>query len=316
MLNDHEHIEPVDDDWQPVDPLLIDAALRTLTAQRARLWSLVLDARYLPCQLQEQGGTWLLLVPAERFAEACHELRCFEQENRHWPPPPPDARPLVENSLATLSVLLLLATFHNVTRLDLLVSNGAPIDWVALGSAQAAQIADGQWWRLVTALTLHSDVVHLLSNLTIGGIFVFLLCRELGSGLAWALLLAAGVSGNALNTFLHSGSHNSVGASTAVFGAVGILAALNLVRQRYHRQRRWALPVAAALALLAILGTEGKQTDLGAHFFGFLSGMIFGLLTERLIAAYGRPGPLLNALLALLSGLIVVTAWLAAVAAG
>lgn len=316
MDNDSVHIPHEQDDWLIIDPALIDGSIHQLTAQRVRLWSLVLDARYLPCQLQEVSGSMHLLVPPYSFAAACHELRCFERENRHWPPPPPPPRPLVENTLATLSVLLLLAIFHNITRLDIQDAVGFPIDWQSCGSAHAARILDGEWWRLVTALTLHSDVVHLLSNLSIGGMFVLLLCRELGSGLAWSLLLAAGVSGNALNALLHAGTHVSVGASTAVFGAVGILAALSLVRYRLQRQRRWALPVAAALALLALLGTEGKQTDLGAHMFGFVSGLVFGLIAERMIARYGQPGALLNALLALLSGVIVVAAWLAAVAAG
>ncbi|MCE1226661.1 MAG: hypothetical protein LWW87_09280 [Geobacteraceae bacterium] len=44
----------------------------------------------------------------------------------------------------------------------------------------------------MTALTLHADLQHLLGNLTIGGLFVFLLCRETGTGLSWFLLLAAG----------------------------------------------------------------------------------------------------------------------------
>jgi rhomboid protease GluP len=316
MENDSEHIAHGQDGWLTIDPAQIDGSLHQPTSQRVRLWSLVLDARYLPCQLQEAHGSLHLLVPPDRFADACRELRCFERENRHWPPPPPPPRPLVENTLATLSVLLLLATFHNITRLDIQGTAGFPVDWLASGSADAARILDGEWWRLVTALTLHSDVVHLLSNLSIGGVFVLLLCRELGSGLAWTLLLASGASGNALNALLHSGAHVSVGASTAVFGAVGILAALSLVRHRLHRQRRWALPVAAALALLALLGTEGKQTDLGAHLFGFTCGLVFGVTVERMTARYGQPRPMLNALLAMLSGVTVVAAWLAAVAAG
>ena len=103
-----------------------------------------------------------------------------------------------------------------------------------------------------------------------------------------------------------------MGASTVVFGAVGILAALSLVRNRRHLQSRWPLPVAAGLALLALLGTEGKQTDLGAHLFGFAFGIGLGLAAEYLVEKHGRPGPLLNALLALLSATVVVAAWWAA----
>src|SRR6185369_4433376 len=110
--------------------------------------------------------------------------------------------------------------------------------------------------------TLHADLTHLLSNVTIGGIFIILLCRELGSGLAWSLLLGSGALGNLVNALVQAPTHRSVGASTAVFGAVGILAAISMVRYRHHLQRRWFIPVAAGLALLAILGTEGKNTDL------------------------------------------------------
>ena len=164
-------------------------------------------------------------------------------------------------------------------------------------------------WRLVTALTLHADDLHMFSNLAIGGLFIIFLCRELGSGLAWSLLLGSGILGNLANAFVQSPTHRSVGASTAVFGAVGILASLSLLRYRRQLKRRWLLPVAAALALLALLGTEGKHTDLGAHLFGFLFGLILGLMAEYLIIKKGPPGRLLNALLALLSIGTVIAAW-------
>lgn len=314
MDSDIENIPHNHEEWLAIVPGLIDGSISKLSQKQARLWSLVLDARFIPCQIGETPGEWLLMVPPGRFDEACRELRCFERENRLWPPPAPLSRPMVENTVATLSVLILLATFHNITRLDVSSMNGFPVDWLHIGSGQAGRILDGEWWRLVTALTLHADVLHLISNLAIGGIFVLLLCRELGSGLAWTLLLAAGAAGNLCNALLQSRSHDSVGASTAVFGVVGILSALSLVRYRHHLQRRWPLPVAAALALLSILGTEGEHTDLGAHLFGFLAGVVLGLLTEILVSRYGRPGQCLNSLLALLATLIVVTSWILALA--
>jgi len=279
----------------------------------ARQLSLVLDSRSVPCLLEARDDGLHLLVPPEQYERALSELRCYVRENAHWPPPPPQPRPLFENTLATLSVLVLLATFHNLTQIGLTLPGLSQPDWVELGNAQAAKILDGQWWRLVTALTLHADWAHLSSNLAIGGIFVIFLCRELGSGLAWSLLLSAGVLGNLVNAFVQEPGHSSIGASTAVFGAVGILASLSLVRYHHQLQRRWPLPVAAALALLAILGTEGKNTDLGAHLFGFVYGSFLGLITEYLIGRRGRPGPLLNALLALISVATVVGAWWAAI---
>jgi membrane associated rhomboid family serine protease len=278
------------------------------SGRRIRLWALTLDSRSIPCQIDNQQG-WRLLVPPGYHAAAVYEIRRFEELNRNWPLPDPAHHPLTENTLATLSILILLATFHNITQMDVSLPGLAMPEWVSLGNAQAGKILDGQWWRLVTALTLHADWAHLSSNLAIGGIFVVFLCRELGSGVAWSLLLGAGALGNLANAGFQPASHSSVGASTAVFGAVGILAALSLVRYRHNLRKRWMLPVAAAAALLALLGTEGKNTDLGAHLFGFLSGGCLGLITEYLLFRQGRPGPMINMLLALLSVSVVVLSW-------
>lgn len=283
------------------------------TSQRVRLWALTLDARSVPCQIDSGPHGRRLLVPPEQYAAAIYELRRFEELNRAWPPPAPAHHPLSENTLSTISILVLLATFHNITQMNVTVPGLSMPDWVSLGNAQAAKILDGQWWRLVTALTLHADWAHLSSNLAIGGIFVVFLCRELGSGLAWSLLLGAGSLGNLVNAYLQSSNHSSVGASTAVFGAVGILAALSMVRYKHNLRKRWMLPAAAALALLALLGTEGKNTDLGAHLFGFIYGGCLGLITEYLINRHGRPGWILNTLLALSSIAVVLAAWWAAV---
>jgi membrane associated rhomboid family serine protease len=298
--------------WQPVS-----ARNGTILAKHeARSFALVLDSRAIPCCIEAAGSNWLLLVPKHQLESAAREVRLYEELNSNWPPATPVPRQLIENTLPTLSVLILLATFHNLTLIDISLPDLGIVDLRELGTAHAGQILHGQWWQCVTALTLHADLGHLLSNLAIGGIFIILLCRELGSGLSWSLLLASGVFGNLINAWVQSPAHRSVGASTAVFGAVGILSALSMVRDRHHLQRRWSVPIAAGLALLALLGTEGKQTDLGAHLFGFCAGLFFGVGAEFLVGKYGRPRGVLNFLLALLSSAVVVAAWWAAVASG
>jgi len=317
MERELEHSGECVKEWLAVSPEAGDGhASGVVAATRIRLWALVLEARYLPCRIEQGDTGWQLLVPAEHFAAAKEELRLFEEENRNWPPAAPLARPLVENTLPTLSVLVLLASFYNLTRLDISLFGHYLPEWNDLGNAHAAGILDGQWWRLVTALTLHADGLHLISNLAIGGGFIICLCRELGSGLAWSLLLGSGILGNLVNACMQSPDHRSIGASTAVFGAVGILAAVTMVRHRHQLQRRWLLPVAAALALLALLGTEGKNTDLGAHLFGFVYGFALGLIAEYLVGRHGRPGRGLNALLALASATLVIAAWWEALAGG
>jgi membrane associated rhomboid family serine protease len=306
----HDQIPQHDEPWLPLPTDLgggQEAA--SLCEGRAWLWSLVLEARTIPSRVEVEAGVWRVLVPPALLDAACRELRHFEEENRDWPPSAPGVPSSGGSTLSLLSVLLLLATFHNVTRFDLPLFGLYPPDWFRLGSADAGKILAGQWWRAITALTLHADWSHLLGNLAFGGVLIAALCAELGPGLAWSLLLVAGTAGNLANALLQPAQHSAIGASTLVFAAIGMLGAMG--RGRSRPRRPWLLPAAAALALLALLGTEGKNTDLGAHLFGFLFGILFGVASRRST----RPGPGVNAFLSLASAAVVVAAWWRAVTA-
>ena len=297
--------------WKPLPPGLDAADQRgTLSKRQVRSWYLVLKARNIPFRQEHFERHWQLLVPGNSYATALQELRQYEIENHNWPPPDPARPPVRNNLLPTLWVLIALGLFHDVTLTGITPPGLTSVDWLALGNAHAGRILDGAWWRCVTALTLHSDWLHLLSNLLIGSVFIIRLCRETGSGLGWSLLLLSGAAGNLVNAWLQSPSHRAVGASTAIFVAVGLLAAINLVRYRHHLrpQKRWGLPVAAALGLLAMLGAGGDNTDLGAHLFGFLCGLFFGASSELLSETFGRPGKRTDAALSLCSLIVVVGA--------
>ena len=89
-------------------------------------------------------------------------------------------------------------------------------------------------------------------------------------------MLLAGALGNAFNAVVQAPGHTSIGASTAVFATLGILAAYTWKRRR-TRINRW-VPLGAGVALLAFLGMEGERTDIFAHVAGFGSGCLFGLV--------------------------------------
>jgi membrane associated rhomboid family serine protease len=66
----------------------------------------------------------------------------------------------------------------------------------------------------------------------------------------------------------------SIGASTAVFATLGILASY-IWKQRQDRINRW-LPLGSGIALLAFIGMGGERTDIFAHLAGFASGCLLG----------------------------------------
>lgn len=144
----------------------------------------------------------------------------------------------------------------------------------------AARIQSGEWWRALTALTLHVDGAHLAANLGAGIWFGYLAGRQLGSGLAWLLALLGAGAANLLESLLGPGSHQSVGASTAVFAMLGMLAAYSW-RERFRYPQRWArrwAPLVAGVVLLGWLGSEGEHTDVVAHVAGFVMGVALGVV--------------------------------------
>jgi membrane associated rhomboid family serine protease len=183
------------------------------------------------------------------------------------------------------------------------------------GAADASRILAGEWWRTATALTLHADASHLVANATAAALLGAAVCRTVGVGLGAALIVASGIVGNAVNAILRGPPHVSVGASTAVLGAVGVLSGLAFTRQRRlprRRGRAW-VPLAAGLALLGMLGSD-PRSDLGAHFFGFLAGIVLGAGAGLLLPG-GGPGPRAQWALAGATLAVVLASWALAVAA-
>src|SRR5690606_17948410 len=156
------------------------------------------------------------------------------------------------------------------------------VEWLAAGGLVAGQVLSGEWWRSVTALTLHVDTGHLASNLGFGGLFGYFIGRSFGPGVRWFAILASGTLGNLLNAVIQSPAHRSIGASTAVFGALGLLTAH--AWRRGVAQTSWrarVAPLAAGIGLLAFTGTGGENTDIFAHLTCFIGGFGIGVGFER-----------------------------------
>jgi membrane associated rhomboid family serine protease len=255
----------------------------TPMADVAHLWSLVLDAADIEHRLRHGETGWQLLVSAKDISQAAEELLLFTEENRDWPPKRPtssEREAIVEHAPPVLPVMGGLVVFHAVTG-----GWESHSQWFASGALDRVQVMnDGQWWRLITALTLHADSVHLLGNVFFGGLLVYSLCRHLGSGIAWFSVLLTGVLANAINVFFHAAPYQSVGFSTAVFGMVGMLSGMRL--RRIGGWQEMVLALGSAASLLALMGSSGERTDLGAHFWGVGVGLLVGVI----LAALGLAG--------------------------
>lgn len=236
--------------------------------------SLLLQSLGLPHRLRETQGGLALDVPSALFERAEFELARYEQENQGWPPRSERFRPVPVTLAGPIVFALVLGAVHVLAH-----STALGPRLFEAGRVDSERLSEGELWRTITALSLHADITHLAGNVFLGAALGHLCAQVVGGGAAWLGILGAGALGNLVNVWIQEGAHRSVGASTAVFGALGLLAAL---QWRAWGQRRggWLLrlaPFLTAGALLGFLGTGGANTDVGAHITGMAAGVLLGL---------------------------------------
>jgi rhomboid protease GluP len=248
-----------------------------LDAERAHVYSLVLASAGIPHAIHYIGAHWQIHVANGLRQQAQEAVALYLLENpiESKTSASPD-HPGVRTYSAVFAALILCAVHFAVG------SDSYRQAFIASFGADARRIMGGEVYRCVTALMLHADSFHLLGNIAGTLLFGTYAAILYGWGVGWLLILLTGIQGNFLTAWWYGHSHMAIGASTAVFGALGLCAAMTFWRQRSDRAGRWKpwLPIAAALALLGWLGTA-PQADFLAHLLGFGSGLFYGSLYEK-----------------------------------
>jgi membrane associated rhomboid family serine protease len=241
----------------------------------------VLDAIGIDSEMCLDGPFYLLTVDSADAPRALEQLAQYELERR---PPPPAPRPPGHRH-AWLGCAVYAAVLITIA---LVVANGFwRLDVFGTGELDAGLVQRGQWWRAWTALTLHLDGAHLAANLVAGIWFGYVASSQLGAGHAWFLTVTGAACANLLEALIGPATHRAVGASTAVFTALGILSAYAW-RTHVHWAQRWALqwaPLIGGVVLLSWTGSgggdPGQPVDVVAHVMGFVAGAVLGTLAAQ-----------------------------------
>lgn len=217
-----------------------------------------------------------------------------EPRKTQSPPSVPEAV-LPENSgapLATLALLTVLIGLFVIQQFAQVGESGAGILGINVGSLFAlggmnapAVLAEGDWYRLLSAPLLHGDAVHLVFNCIALGLAAYLL--ETLVGKAWLILLftLGALGGSLLGLVLNPAHVVSVGASGAV---MALLTAAFTVAFRFPRgAERTQIQIQLMQFLIPSLiplatHRTASQIDYAAHFGGALVGGLAGLALLRL----------------------------------
>jgi len=264
------------------------------TLEQAHEHGLVILAMREPCLIAETEtpGQYSLQAEPAAAPQIASELQAYESE-KEIPRPALPEREMFRFSAGWevygIWMLALVGAF--------IWQQSHPSFAERAASSSIGLIGHGEWWRPFTALFLHADVPHLIGNLLSGLFFGTLVSRTIGAWRGWALILACGTLGNVLTSALTwPEDFTSIGASTAVFGALGVLSGLGfsaMLRARLHLPwAKIAAPVLAGIILLGWLGggSESGNTDVLGHVFGFGSGISAGILIGALSQATASTG--------------------------
>jgi len=269
------------DPFGPLPPGHVEV-LRGRSRRAVRDSVLALQARGIQHSVQVNGAGARVLVQVEDASDAISELRAYAEEAATWdiaPLPPPPIRS--KGLIAALCFGLVCALMFPIGQ-----QGAFGLNWWDQGLMSAGRVREGEWWRAVTALTLHVDAQHLVGNLVFGSLFGVLAAHSLGSGLAWFCTLAAGAIGNFTEAFLTSPGHTAVGASTAIFGTLGLMVTSEWTRRGQQRAPwvRRVAPLFGGAVLFGWLGVgDGSgRVDVLAHATGFVAGASIGVAIARL----------------------------------
>lgn len=261
----------------------VDAGIYTTYAEGFE-HSLVVLAMGETCWLVSTAAGHHLRVEPTVLDNARRQLAYFDRERIGWPPAPyVDDAPRGRHP--TFSPLLwVLGIFAGYW------AQGERPGLTDAALLDARRVFDdGEWWRAWTALWLHADLGHLVSNAANGFMIFSVVIATFGFYAGWSLIAVAAIAGNLATVALHAGDdYRSLGASTAVFAALGLLIgrAVRVVSRANHphRWRTVLTPLFAGLVILGLYGAGGVQVDVLAHAFGFVSGILFGLCAAEINA--------------------------------
>lgn len=240
---------------------------------------LVVLAAGSACWLVPGEAGYRLLVEPEALDPVREQLTRFDRESIGWPPPP------VREDTPARKTEMLTPLLWGAIVLAIFWGQGTHPTWTKLGLLDPFAVFErGEVWRLATALFLHADPGHAISN-CLSGIFVFAaVLTTIGLGRGWLLLAVAAIAGNLVTAALHYGSdYRSLGASTAIFAGLGLLTgrAVRMIggrRGRALRRRSRLVPFAAGLTMLGLFGAGRLQVDGVAHATGFAAGLVLGFV--------------------------------------
>jgi len=181
-------------------------------------------------------------------------------------------KPRKSSYLVTLATLLLMAGMSQVYWHNL-------FGWAQLMPAvQSKVFEDREWWRLLTAVFIHSDLGHFFSNAYMLVAFSFFVYGHFGFGIYPILSIFFAGLVNALTILSYPPDVQLLGASGLVYILGGFwLTSYVMIQRQFPFVRRLVRTMGIAI-MIFFPSSFVPSTSYRAHAYGFLAGMFLAVI--------------------------------------
>ncbi|MCC8170561.1 MAG: rhomboid family intramembrane serine protease, partial [Parabacteroides sp.] len=143
------------------------------------------------------------------------------------------------------------------------------------GALRSVSLREGEWWRVVTSMFMHANVLHLVSNLVALGVASFFAISLFKAYKTAVIFFVSGVCADTAAAWFFEGTY--VGASGAVMGLMGAILAVYSCYRKSLGERAGLWWIAGTAALTLLLGIQAGISNT-AHIVGLFTGAALGLL--------------------------------------
>ena len=250
--------------------------------------------------LRSIEGPFLIFVLPEHEARAQEQLALYRKEN-----PPKEENPPIPLSFSLQPFWVLLAP-----TIITLIDFTDKVNFHTPGISDASKVLKGEWWRTLTAQTLHGDVRHLASNLICGYIVMNMITFRIPLLRLAPFIAIASASANLCGSLTVQTNFRSLGFSTFVFAAIGCLSVIEfrLMPKETHGLLRRFAPLCGATSLAVFLGL-GENADILGHAYGFIAGLFCGFIPSKKALRWGTPLSTIDSIGLLIYYALYIVAW-------
>ena len=197
------------------------------------------------------------------------------EDAREKPPGPLSRRPSFTSAIPalSLSVIFIICTY---------MPESHPF-YDQLWASRESVFSKHEYWRLITAILMHADSLHLLSNMPLFILFGFFLYEYFGFMLFPLISFAAGVCSNIITLYFYPDSVRLAGSSGMIYAMAALWLVMFICHDTGHTMSVRIFRSAGFALIVLFPETYNPSTSYMAHAAGFAAGIIFALVALRFV---------------------------------